>query len=272
MGLRVGLSGGEVSREDDDYFGDPVIEAARLCARCESGQVLAADIVRLTAGRRSRHECRSLGELTLKGLPEPVETVEVVWQLHTEVLPPRARPRAARPNARAAHYAAPSVPTPSSSFIGRGDLVRRVVDRLQEQRLVTLIGPGGVGKTHVARSKSAATWKKRARASGSASSPRHPSKPWRSWFAETVGVEERAGVSLRDRITEVLGPDHGLLVLDNCEHVLDAAAGLAEAVLRRCADVRILVTSRERLAVEGEHLAPVTPFTVADTCRRLTPR
>ncbi len=80
VGLRVGLSGGEVSHEDDDYFGDPVIEAARLCARCASGQVLAADIVRLTAGRRSRHECRSLGELTLKGLPDPVKTVEVLWE------------------------------------------------------------------------------------------------------------------------------------------------------------------------------------------------
>ncbi len=80
MGLRVGLSGGEVSREDDDYFGDPVIEAARLCARCESGQVLAADIVRLTAGRRSRSECRSVGELALKGLPDPVQAVEVLWE------------------------------------------------------------------------------------------------------------------------------------------------------------------------------------------------
>ena len=46
VGLRVGLSGGEVSREDDDYFGDPVVEAARLCARCESGQILATDVVR----------------------------------------------------------------------------------------------------------------------------------------------------------------------------------------------------------------------------------
>ena len=80
VGLRVGLSGGEVSREDDDYFGDPVVEAARLCARCESGQVLASGWLRLTAGRRNRHECRSLGELTLKGLPDPVETVEVVWE------------------------------------------------------------------------------------------------------------------------------------------------------------------------------------------------
>ena len=80
VGLRVGLSGGEVSREEGDYFGDPVIEAARLCARCESGQVLAADIVRLTAGRRSRRECHSLGGLTLTGLPDPVETVEVLWE------------------------------------------------------------------------------------------------------------------------------------------------------------------------------------------------
>ena len=61
VGLRVGLSAGEVSREDDDYFGEPVIEAARLCDRCESGQILAADIVRLMAGRRSRHDCRPLG-------------------------------------------------------------------------------------------------------------------------------------------------------------------------------------------------------------------
>jgi class 3 adenylate cyclase len=79
VGLRVGLSGGEVNREQDDYFGDPVIEAARLCAACESGQILAAYVVRLMAGRRSRHLGRSLGRLTLKGLPDPVETVEVRW-------------------------------------------------------------------------------------------------------------------------------------------------------------------------------------------------
>ena len=79
VGLRVGVSAGEVTSEDGDYFGEAIIEAARLCARCASGQILASDIVRLMAGRRSRHECRSLGRLTLKGLPDPVETIEVVW-------------------------------------------------------------------------------------------------------------------------------------------------------------------------------------------------
>ena len=77
VGLRVGLSVGEASNEDGDYFGDPVVEASRLIARCVRGQILATDIVRATAGRRSRHHCRSIGELTLKGLPDPIETVEV---------------------------------------------------------------------------------------------------------------------------------------------------------------------------------------------------
>ena len=81
VGLRVGLSVGEVSKEEgSDYFGDPVVEAARLCARCESGQILAADVVRAMAGRRSKHECLPLGALELKGLPDPVETVEVTWE------------------------------------------------------------------------------------------------------------------------------------------------------------------------------------------------
>ena len=103
VGLRVGLSAGEVTNESGDYFGDPVIEAARLCAMCEGGQILATDVVRLTAGRRSRHECASVGKLSLKGLPDPIETVEVHWEplleTHSAVsvpLPPRLalRPQA----------------------------------------------------------------------------------------------------------------------------------------------------------------------------------
>ena len=80
VGLRVGLSGGEVTEEDGDYFGDAVVEAARLCALCESGQVLAADVVRAMAGRRNRNHCKPVGSLSLKGLPDPVETVEVEWE------------------------------------------------------------------------------------------------------------------------------------------------------------------------------------------------
>ena len=72
------------------------------------------------------------------------------------------------------------------------------------------------------------------------------------------------GLSLRRRITDTLATDEGLLVLDNCEHVLDAASGLVDEILRRCAGITVLVTSRERLSVEGEHLIPVAPLAVGD--------
>ncbi len=140
VGLRVGLSVGEASHEDGDYFGDPVVEAARLCACCDSGQILATDFVRVMAGRRSNLECRPIGELTLKGLPDPTETVEVIW----EPLGTAAR-----------------LPTPlpgrimsavSATFVGRGP-EREVLDGLLKstaagnQRTVLISGEPGIGKT-----------------------------------------------------------------------------------------------------------------------------
>jgi class 3 adenylate cyclase/tetratricopeptide (TPR) repeat protein len=89
LGLRVGLSSGEATKDGDDYFGDPVIEAARLCAKAGAGQILATDVVKVSAGRRSSHGLTSLGELELKGLPDPVETLEVAWApLGKDVLSP----------------------------------------------------------------------------------------------------------------------------------------------------------------------------------------
>jgi class 3 adenylate cyclase/tetratricopeptide (TPR) repeat protein len=84
LGLRVALSAGEATKEDGDYFGEPVVEAARLCARAEGGQILVSDLVRASAGRRSPHVFSSLGELELKGLPEPIETLVVGWEPLTE--------------------------------------------------------------------------------------------------------------------------------------------------------------------------------------------
>lgn len=80
LGLRVGLSCGEVSVEEDDYFGDPVVEASRLCAICNGGQILAADSVRWMAGRRSPHRFVEVGERELKGLPEPIPVCEIGWE------------------------------------------------------------------------------------------------------------------------------------------------------------------------------------------------
>ena len=145
VGIRVGLSAGEVTREDGDYFGEPVIEAARLCATCASGQVLAANVVRLMAGRRSRHTCHSLGELHLKGLVDPVETVEVLWQPLPETGAPTAIPLPSRLGRR-----------PTAGVVGREsemEAINEAVKRVaaDEGRQVLLIsGEAGMGKTTLA--------------------------------------------------------------------------------------------------------------------------
>jgi class 3 adenylate cyclase/tetratricopeptide (TPR) repeat protein len=142
VGLRVGLSGGEVSREDDDYFGDPVVEAARLCALCDSGQVLAADIVRAMAGRRSRIECRPFGDLELKGLPDPVETVEVLWEPLGGVADGTSVPLPGRLAVR-----------PDVGMVGRDTEAQVVADAYKRvasgggRELVLVSGEAGLGKT-----------------------------------------------------------------------------------------------------------------------------
>ena len=74
------MSCGEATHEEGDYFGDPVIEAARLCARAGGGQVLVTDLVKGMAGRRRFHRLERVGPLELKGLPDAVESYEVVWE------------------------------------------------------------------------------------------------------------------------------------------------------------------------------------------------
>jgi len=142
VGLRVGLSSGEATQENGDYFGDPVVEAARLCGACEGGQILAADVVRLIAGRRNPHPCTSVGGLALKGLPEPVEAVTVEWDrldgvtaFGTPALPSRLTDR------------------PEIGIVGRSNELRILAEAAervthQDGREVVLVsGEAGLGKT-----------------------------------------------------------------------------------------------------------------------------
>jgi predicted ATPase/DNA-binding SARP family transcriptional activator len=160
-----------------------------------------------------------------------------------------------------------SVRRPPTSFVGRDDDVSGVLKRLAAERLVTLTGPGGVGKTRLS-----------AEAAARLAVP--------VWFAELAPVTDPAEVpyavldalGLRERSIARRGPDSAgdpvgrlcaalgdrdaLLILDNCEHVIDAAAGLAARLLTDCPAVRILATSREPLQIPGEVLHPVAPLAV----------
>ena len=79
LGVRIGISLGDVTAEDSDYYGLPVVEAARLCALAKGGQILCTDVVRFLAGGRGDYTFQPLGPLKLKGLPKPVPASAVAW-------------------------------------------------------------------------------------------------------------------------------------------------------------------------------------------------
>ncbi|HTU05406.1 MAG TPA: BTAD domain-containing putative transcriptional regulator, partial [Trebonia sp.] len=163
---------------------------------------------------------------------------------------------------------------PPTSFIGRDDDVSGVLKKLAEERLVTLTGPGGVGKTRLA-----------AEVASRLSGPDAPDTP--GWFAALAPVSDPSEVpyavldalGLRERVIARRGSEAGhadpvdrlcgalagretLLILDNCEHVIEDAAGLAARLLTDCPRTRIIATSREPLRIPGETLWVVTPLAV----------
>ncbi|WP_228718608.1 ATP-binding protein [Kitasatospora acidiphila] len=179
---------------------------------------------------------------------------------------PQPRPAATAPAPR------PAIPAGSSSFVGRAAELRQVYRLLTTARLVTVLGPGGAGKTRFVRELLA----------------RHPEQPFgEAWFVDlaavadpgyvaqtvlvTVGPQEQLQPALADtgtasaggiaeRIVAALRPRPVLLVLDNCEHLAAAVALLAGRLLADCPELRILATSREVLGLTGEQQFPLPPL------------
>ncbi len=148
-----------------------------------------------------------------------------------------------------------------TSFIGREGDCAAVAGLLGQVRLLTLHGPGGVGKTRLGLeviSQIAARYRDGARFCDLAAI-RRPAAVTRA-IATAAGLSERAFRRLDDQLIEHLASRQLLLMLDNCEHVADAVAVIAERLLRETRNVTVLATSRERLGVDGEHIWPVKPL------------
>ena len=160
--------------------------------------------------------------------------------------------------------AAPTnLPQPVSELIGRDDEVEEVSNLVGAGRLVTLTGPGGIGKTRIALAVARRLL------------PQFPDGVWLAEFsplsdpgliattiAAAVGLELGGGSLSAQRLAQALAVRRLLMVLDTCEHVIDAAATMAEAVLRAGSAAHIVATSREPLRVEGEQLYRVSPLAV----------
>jgi predicted ATPase/class 3 adenylate cyclase len=236
--VRMGLHTGTPLLTDEGYVGSDVHRAARIGAAGHGGQVLVSATTAAIIGRDGLHD---LGEHRLKDFDQPTP----IYQLGDERFPPLKT------------ISNTNLPRRASSFVGREAEVAQVSELLRNgARLVTLTGPGGSGKTRLAIEAATALISEfKAGVFWVDLAPLRDPK----LVTETIGQVIGAQDGLADHIAE----RQMLLLLDNLEQVIDAAAELATLV-EACPNLRLLVTSRERLRVRGEVELPVAPLADLD--------
>jgi predicted ATPase/class 3 adenylate cyclase len=243
--VRMGIATGEAELRDGDYFGAVLNRAARVMAAGHGGQILLADS---TAGLLSGVDLIDLGPRRLRDLPTSVQ----VFQVQAEGL------RTDFPALRALDAGPGNLRPAPTSIIGRESEAGEVQAAVKAHRLVTLTGVGGVGKTRLAVEVAGrladdfpdGVWLfELAAVTDPAAIP--------DAVAAVLGITQQPGKSVSESIAAALEGRLRLLVFDNCEHVLDAAADLIEAILTAAATTKIVATSREGLGVADEQLWPV---------------
>jgi predicted ATPase/class 3 adenylate cyclase len=255
--VRVALHTAECEERDGDYFGPQVNRVARLMAVGHGGQTLLSSATRELV-RDTLDEgvgLRDLGDHRLKDLLRP----ERVFQVQASDVPDVVAPLRSLDNPALLH----NLPEQVTSFVGREREVKEVRGALESSRLVTLAGAGGVGKSRLGLQVAVelldgsgdGVWLvelARLADPGLVASA----------VASALSVREQPARPVPDVLGDALADRRLLLVLDNCEHVRDAAAELASAVLRSCPGVVILATSREPLGIGGEHVYRVPSLDV----------
>ena len=249
FGVRMGLHTGEAIERDRNYFGSEVNRAARLMSIAHGGQMLVSDATEVLV--RERIALRPLGEHRLRGLRGRM----TVYQVVADGLPTEF------PVLRSVDATAGNLPQLLSSVIGREAVVADVAELVRSNRLVTLTGVGGVGKTRLAVEV------------GAEVTSEYPDGVWlvelaavtdpdsvTAAIATVLGITPRGDTPLVDTVAETLTGRDLLLIVDNCEHVLAAAAATVTTILSRSGRARIVTTTREALAVPGEVSVAVPPL------------
>ena len=243
--VRMGLHTGVCEERDQDYFGPAVNRAARLEAVAHGGQVLLSGATAELLPDRSA--LRDLGLHRLKDLGRP----EQVYQLDASFLAGTFPPLASLDNPELPN----NLPMLLSAFVGRESELATVREMITSTRLVTLTGAGGSGKTRLAVQAAA---EQIGRAADGVwlieLAPLTDAAQIAATVAAVLGLQEHGGVAFDEALIQALTPQDALLVLDNCEHLVDAAAKFCDQVIRRCPKIRILATSREPLGIDGERV------------------
>ncbi|HZQ87286.1 MAG TPA: adenylate/guanylate cyclase domain-containing protein, partial [Acidimicrobiales bacterium] len=244
--VRVGVHTGEALERDGDYFGSAVNTASRLMTLSGPGQVLCSQATASLVDARGEWDLVDLGPVSLRGLASPVRAFGVIAD---GVRPPTALARD-RPTG--------NLPRMSTEFVGREGELREVRRLLRPGRCLTLTGTGGVGKTRLA--VEVASVAADAFSDG-------------AWMVDLAAVSEPALVAaaaaqallLRipeggaplDAVVAAIAARRMVLVIDNCEHLLDACADFVERVTEVCSGVAVMATSREPLGLPGEQVCRV---------------
>ena len=252
VGVRMGVHTGLGTLGGDDYVGLDVNRAARIASAAHGGQVLVSDATRVLAEANLPPSLSllSLGEHRLKDIARP----EHLHQLVVEGLP------AAFPPIRTLDSSLGNLPARVTSFIGRDAEIGQLGALLAENRLITLTGPGGTGKSSLAVEVARANAD---RFEGGAWFVPLDSVPDAERVAGTIGTSlglfEAGGLPATERLVRFLGERRTLLVVDNFEHVLPAAPVLAE-LIQEAPGLKVLVTSRAPLRIAAEQEFPVPPL------------
>jgi len=254
----IALHAGACAERDGDYFGPVVNRVARLLAAGHGGQVLVSGAAsELLDGRLPGGiGLRDLGEHHLKDLGH----AERVFQATGPGLDRGFGPLRSLDDPALRH----NLPSQATSFVGRAaELAELRSLVLRGSRLVTIVGPGGIGKSRLALQVAAealdgagdGVWLVELAPVG------EPELVART-VAAVLQVREEQGRPMLDSLVDAIGGRYLLVVLDNAEHVLGAAAKLADAMMRCCPRACLLVTSREPLGISGEHVFRVSPLAV----------
>ena len=261
--VRMALHTGNAYQRDDDYFGPALNRVARLLAIGHGGQVLVSGVAtELSQGQMPpQATLRDLGAHRLRDLSHREQVYQLIAPDLAVDFPP-LRSLDELPN---------NLPLQVTSFVGRDKEVAEIKGLLNKSRLVSLVGSGGVGKTRMALQVGAdlldgypdGVWLIEL---GSLSDPSLVPGA----VASAMGVKESAGRPLFETLIAYLRSRRALVLLDNCEHVVTAAAKVADGLIHGCPSVCVLATGREGLGIAGEMVVRLPSLSIPETLLGIT--
>jgi predicted ATPase/class 3 adenylate cyclase len=251
--VRIGMHTGEAQLRDGDYYGSTLNRAARIMGIGYGGQTLVSEAAQklLTDTLPADLSLQDLGHHRLKDLTRP----ENVYQLDHPDLEQEF------PALKSLSHLANNLPVQTTSFVGREQDVEQIKTLLDTAHAVTLTGIGGTGKTRLSLQVAADLIEQYADGVWFVElAPLAEPSLVASTIGEVLGISEVPGQTMLDTLSDALAQKQLLLVLDNCEHLLDTSAEVAAALLKACPELRILASSREGLGIAGEATYAVSPL------------